>query len=106
MVQASGTCTQRTSENPTVVLLHVDPKVLLFGAVCKCAVPDVDALLPGRHVHADLEREGRGLEAGGRGCGPVCKLPNNLQRQINTEVLNENVKQCWTLKESVFFKQK
>lgn len=65
MVQASRrqTFIQRTSETPTVVLLHVDPKVFLLGAVCKCAVPNVDALLPGRHVHADLEREG--LREGG-----------------------------------------
>lgn len=54
-------------EKPTVVLLHVDPKVSFFGAVRKCAVPDVDALLPGRHVHTDLDKEVRDLVTDGRG---------------------------------------
>lgn len=71
---------QMTTENPTVVLLHVDPKVFLFGAVCKCAVPDVDALLPRRHMHADLQREGRDLVAARRGFGVICKLFKILQR--------------------------
>lgn len=45
-------------KKPTVVLLHVGPKVFFFYAVGKRAVPDVQALLASCHVHADLkERE-------------------------------------------------
>lgn len=55
--EGDGT-TEPRGGNPTVVLLHEDPEVFLFGAVGKRAVPDVDALLPCRHVHADLERDG------------------------------------------------
>lgn len=47
------------TKQPTVVLLHVGPKVFFFYTVGKCAVPDVQALLASCHMHADLKEKGR-----------------------------------------------